>query len=198
MDLTAAPAAAFGGWERARRSNTSCACPFPDLHRPRSRAPTDNELGGWRLGPTGHCNCASDRALRHWDRAPLGHTACDQIHWATISDYGDVDSVAVNFAFEADRADEVNEIEEPCLGRTAVVTRDALTTVDQEGGFLLVLTPSEGGDTMEVAGLDGIEVEWDRSWAIEVANGPKPTFWREETDDEAKAGGDDNARSVDN
>jgi hypothetical protein len=109
---------------------------------------------------------------------------------AAAVEYGDDDSIAVNFAFEADRADELNEIEIPHLSRFAVVTRDAVTIVDQEGGFLLALAPEEGGETMEIAGLDGVDVDWDRDWAIEVANGPEPTFWREGIEDEADVDSD--------
>jgi hypothetical protein len=104
---------------------------------------------------------------------------------AVAVDYGDDDSVAINFAFEGDRADEYNEIELPSFDRTATVTRDAVTFVDHEGGFLLALTPEEG-DMMEIAGLDGACGEWGsdfRDWAIEVANGPEPTFWREGLED---------------
>ncbi|MGA2928616.1 MAG: hypothetical protein ABSG43_22020 [Solirubrobacteraceae bacterium] len=104
---------------------------------------------------------------------------------AVAVDYGDDDSVAINFAFDGDRADEFNEIELPSSDRTAMVTRDAVTFVDREGGFLLALTPEEG-DTMEIAGLDGAHGEWGadfRDWAIEVANGPEPTFWREGLED---------------
>jgi hypothetical protein len=104
---------------------------------------------------------------------------------AVAVDYGDDDSVAINFAFEGDRADEFNEIELPSFDRTAMVTRDAVTFVDQEGGFLLALTPEEG-DMLEIAGLDGAYGEWGsdfRDWAIEVANGPEPAFWREGLED---------------
>jgi hypothetical protein len=82
-------------------------------------------------------------------------------------------------------ADEFNEIELPSFDRTATVTRDAVTFVNQEGGFLLALTP-EKGDIMEIAGLDGAYGEWGsdfRAWAIEVANGPEPAFWREMLED---------------
>jgi hypothetical protein len=109
---------------------------------------------------------------------------------AMAVEYGDEDGIAVSFAFEANRADEFNEIEIPHLGRTAVVTRDAVTMIDRDGGFLLALTPEEGGDTVEIAGLDGVDVEWDRVWAIEVVNGPEPTLWREAIEDEGDLDGD--------
>jgi hypothetical protein len=104
---------------------------------------------------------------------------------AVAFDHGDDDSVAITFAFEGNRADEFNEIQLPRFDTTAMVTRDAVTFVDQEGGFLLALTPEEG-DTMEIAGLDGAYGEWGsdfRDWAIAVANGPEPTFWREGLED---------------
>jgi hypothetical protein len=66
-----------------------------------------------------------------------------------------------------------------------MVTRDAVTFVYREGGFLLALTPDEG-DTLEIAGLDGAyreRVSDFRDWAIEVANGPEPRFWREGLED---------------
>jgi hypothetical protein len=103
---------------------------------------------------------------------------------AVAVDYGDENSVTINFAFEGDRADEFNEIQ-LSFDTTATVTRDAVTFVDQEGGFLLALTPEEG-ETMEIAGLDGAYGEWGpdfRDWAIGVANGPEPTFWREGLED---------------
>jgi hypothetical protein len=53
---------------------------------------------------------------------------------AMVVEYGNEDSIGVNFAFEAGRADEFNEIEIYGLGRTAVVTWDAVTMVDQDGG----------------------------------------------------------------
>jgi hypothetical protein len=63
---------------------------------------------------------------------------------AVAFDHGDDDSVAITFAFEGNRADEFNEIQLPRFDTTAMVTRDAVTFVDQEGGFLLALTPEEG------------------------------------------------------
>ena len=91
---------------------------------------------------------------------------------AVAVDYGDEDTVTISFAFEGGRADEYNEIQ---LGfdTTATVTRDAVTFVDAEGGFLLALAPEEG-DAMEIAGLDGVYGEWGsgfRDWALGVAGG---------------------------
>jgi hypothetical protein len=43
---------------------------------------------------------------------------------------------------------------------------------------------------MEIAGLDGVDADWDRAWALAVVNGPEPTFWREGIEDEGDVNAD--------
>jgi hypothetical protein len=62
------------------------------------------------------------------------------------------DHAIVNFAFEGNHADEFNELEVPCLGATAVVSQDAVTFTDLDGGFLVAVI-AEAADTLKITAL---------------------------------------------
>jgi hypothetical protein len=99
--------------------------------------------------------------------------------WGAVSDaYADVeaDQASVTVTFEGDHAGEFNEVHVACLEVTAVVSQDAVTFTNLDGGFL-VAAIAEEADTVKIAGLDGITDEWDRDSLIMRANGPPSDWW---------------------
>jgi hypothetical protein len=63
--------------------------------------------------------------------------------------------------------------------------REAVEAIAREA-WQPIPYPDEG--EAQIAGLDGADADWDRDWAVAIANGPEPTYWDVEIEGAEDAG----------